>query len=321
VPVLERELTAARDGLQTALDESADAEHEFRLATEELQSTNEELQSTNEELETSKEELQSSNEELLTVNEELQNRMKELGEINDDLHNVLLGVDQAVVIADLELRIRRYTLAAERLFNLVPGHVGHSIELLERFMGTRALRDTVTTVIRTLAPADEEVHASNHRWYRLRVVPYKTLEHAVTGAIISLADIDVRKKASELVNEVSDYALKYLATVQHPLVMIDRRLRISWVNPPFFTRFKLVREEVLGSLLADLGTRGWLDPGLHDRLLATLDRGVPLRDVAVSGLLRDEPFRVMRVGATRVPISTDAPMALVSFEEAATVAH
>ena len=57
----------------------------------------------------SKEELQSTNEELTTVNDELQNRMGELQLTNDDLHNVLAGIGDAIVIVGMDLRIRRFT--------------------------------------------------------------------------------------------------------------------------------------------------------------------------------------------------------------------
>ncbi len=57
---LERELSVAREELQSTVEE-------YDTALEELKSANEELQSTNEELETSKEEIQSVNEELQTT--------------------------------------------------------------------------------------------------------------------------------------------------------------------------------------------------------------------------------------------------------------
>ena len=70
-PVVNSELHASKQELETVY--------------EELQSTNEELQSTVEELETTNEELQSANEELETMNEELQSTNEELRTINDEL--------------------------------------------------------------------------------------------------------------------------------------------------------------------------------------------------------------------------------------------
>ena len=75
---LSQELAAARDYLQSVIEEYEATNEELQSASEEAQSSNEELQSINEELETSKEELESSNEELITLNEELNNRNAEL---------------------------------------------------------------------------------------------------------------------------------------------------------------------------------------------------------------------------------------------------
>src|SRR5204863_9322112 len=124
--------------------------------------------STTAELETSKEELQSTDAELTTVNDELQSRMTELSQINDDLHNVLSGVDNAVVIVGMDLRIRRYTAAAERLFNLVLADVGRSVGCLDPFLASGPLEPKLTAVIESLASVEEDILASNHRWYMMR---------------------------------------------------------------------------------------------------------------------------------------------------------
>ena len=55
---METELVAAKEHLQSVINEREVANEELRSANEEIQSSNEELQSTNEELETAKEELQ-----------------------------------------------------------------------------------------------------------------------------------------------------------------------------------------------------------------------------------------------------------------------
>ena len=183
---LEGDLASTKEYLQTTIQEKQSANEELKAANEELQSSNEELQSTNEELETSREEMQSTNEELTTVNEELHNRMMELSQINDDLHNVLAGVDSAVVIVGMDLRIRRYTAAAEKLLNLVASDVGRTIDIIDPFLGTNKVGSRVSSVIQTLSLLEEDVLGSNHRWYALRISPYKTLDHSIRGALITL---------------------------------------------------------------------------------------------------------------------------------------
>jgi two-component system CheB/CheR fusion protein len=82
---LRQELEAARDFLQTTIEEQEAAKEELKSAHEELLSANEEFQTTNEELETAKEELQATNEELVTTNDELRHRNRELNQSNEAL--------------------------------------------------------------------------------------------------------------------------------------------------------------------------------------------------------------------------------------------
>src|SRR6266478_6150390 len=121
---LTREIGQLRAQLQSLIEEHETTSEEFKTANEEVLSSNEELQSTNEELETAKEELQSTNEELTTVNEELQNRNLELSTANNDLLNVLENVNIPVVIVNNDVRIRRFTPAAQKLLNLLSSDVG-----------------------------------------------------------------------------------------------------------------------------------------------------------------------------------------------------
>ena len=267
-----------REYLQATLEEKEGANEELKATNEELQSSNEELQSTNEELETSKEEMQSTNEELTTINDELQNRMAELSQANDDLHNVLTGVDNVVVIVGMDLRIRRFTAAAERLFNMVPADVGRLVSFLNTFIGARDMEKIVARVIETLSTAEEEVLTSNHRWYCLRVAPYKTLDHSIRGAVITLTDIDVRKKAADLARDVGDYASESLGAIGHPLVIVDGKARVVWANSPFYATFKLAPEETTGNILFDVGDRQMAVPGLRELIEGTVASGKVFRD-------------------------------------------
>src|ERR671937_198988 len=97
-------------------------------------SMNEELQSANEELETSKEELQSLNEELNTVNSQLREKVQDLETANNDMANLLNCTDIATVFLDTNFRIKRFTAAGVRLFNLIDTDIGRPIgDITPRF--------------------------------------------------------------------------------------------------------------------------------------------------------------------------------------------
>ena len=311
---LERELAVTKDFLQTTIEEKESTTEQLKAANEELQSSNEELQSTNEELETSKEEMQSTNEELTTVNEELQNRMAELTQSNDDLQNVLSGVDNAVIIVGMDLRIRRFTSAAEKIFNLVPADVGRSVDFLDPFLGAGALGPKVSSVIDTLNVVDEEVLARNQRWYGLKVSPYKTLDHSIRGATIVLTQIDVRKRAAATARNAGEYAARFLAAVARPLLIVDSKLRIVWASDAFFSAFQLTPEETIGSLLPALGSNDWMDTDLRRQVDAAFASGRLFRDHRAEIELQGAGRRRVNVGGSQIPLSSDVPLVLISLE-------
>ncbi len=310
---LERELEITKDYLHTSIEDKESASEELKSANEELQSANEELQSTNEELETSREEMQSSNEELTTVNEELQSRMSELSQTNDDLHNVLVGVDNSVIIVGMDLRIRRYTSSAERLLNLAPADLGRPIAYLDSFCGIDT-RSKVGRVIETLVAVEEEILCRNQRWYSLRIIPYKTLDHAIRGAVISLLDIDIRKRSASLLRDVGDYASKFLGAIHHPLLIVDGKLRIVWANDPYYQRYQAVPEETIGNIFPPADS-SWNKTKLRGRLENAISTGETFQDLEVRMESPGRAGQALRIGGSRVPVAGDSIFILVSIEE------
>lgn len=190
-----QELSATRDYLQSVIEQQEAANEELQSANEEVQSANEELQSINEELETSREEIQSSNEELTTVNEELQNRNEELNRVNNDLNNLFGSLQMAIVMVWQDLRIRRFTPMAEKLFNLIATDIGRPIGDIKLNLTVQDLPQLLAEAIDQVASRDLEVQDQSGRWYQLRIRPYRTLDNHIDGAVILLFDIDSLKRS------------------------------------------------------------------------------------------------------------------------------
>jgi two-component system CheB/CheR fusion protein len=194
---LQRELAEMADYLQTVQEGHEATNEELQASNEEVQSANEELQSVNEELETSKEELESTNEELTTVNEELANRNVELNRLNSDLVNLQTSTHLAIVLLGRDLTIRRFSVQAEKQFNLVAADVGRPIGNVRHNLDLSDLESFVSEVIASVREAEREVRDKAGRWYSLRVRPYLTLDNKVDGAVMVLVDIDALKRAGE----------------------------------------------------------------------------------------------------------------------------
>jgi two-component system, chemotaxis family, CheB/CheR fusion protein len=194
---LQQELGAMREYLQSVIEEQESTSEELKSANEEILSANEELQSTNEELQTAKEEAQSANEELATVNDELRHRNVELARVNNDLVNLLSGVGIPIVMVSRDLRVRRFTPPAEKLFNLIPTDVGRPISDIKPNLDLPDLAKLITRVIDSLTPYEGVVRDQEGRRFYLRVRPYVTLDKTIDGAWIVLLDVSAFGAAAE----------------------------------------------------------------------------------------------------------------------------
>jgi chemotaxis methyl-accepting protein methylase/PAS domain-containing protein len=180
--ILMQELQQTREALQTTHEE-------MQTRVEELKSSNEELQSTNEELTTSKEELQSLNEELQTLNGELQSKVDELTWARNDMNNLLNSTEIATVFLDSEMQLRRFTTHATRLFKLIPGDVGRPLSDVVTDLDYPQLIDDAQGVQRTLVFQEKTATTHNGRWYRVRIMPYRTQENRIDGVVMTFIDI------------------------------------------------------------------------------------------------------------------------------------
>ena len=194
---LENELRVAKGRLQATIEQSEASNEELKASNEELQAINEELRSATEELETSREELQSVNEELITVNYELRSKVEETAKINDDLQNFIASTDIATVFVDAGLRIKRYTPKAELIFNIIPGDVGRCLLDITHRLEYPALAEDAAAAFETLQLIEREVCSVDGRWFAARVVPYRTSENRIDGAVLTFVDTTALRHARE----------------------------------------------------------------------------------------------------------------------------
>jgi len=194
---LQQELQSTREYLHATIEELETSNEELKSANEELQSVNEEMQSTNEELETSKEELQSTNEELNTVNAELQIKVHELARSGDDLNNLLAASDIASIFLDTHLCIQRYTPAAARIIKLIPTDIGRPLDDLKTSFPQVDLAKQTLEVLDNLNSVEKQIMSEDHVWYQLKVMPYRTRDNVIDGAVLTLTNIQQQVHQSE----------------------------------------------------------------------------------------------------------------------------
>ncbi len=185
---LEQMLQQTQENLQATVEELATTNEEQQATNEELIASNEELQSTNEEL-------QSVNEELYTVNAEYQFKIQQLTELTNDLNNLLENIDIGVIFLDNELCIRKFTPAANIVFNLVDADVNRPIGHLANNLDNIDILSLLEQAQQQVAPLAQEVRIKGQGLHLLlRIYPYHTENQVVDGLILTFVNIDDIKK-------------------------------------------------------------------------------------------------------------------------------
>jgi two-component system CheB/CheR fusion protein len=297
--LLRQELASTREYLQSVIEQQDAVNEELKSANEEILSGNEELQSTNEELETAKEELQSINEELNTVNDQLQFRNQELSRLGDALTNLQASANVPMVELGIDLRIRRFTPAAAKVLNLLPGDVGRPMGNLKLPFETSDLEELITEVVDTVQVKEREVRDRDGRWYALRIHPYRTADNRIDGAVVVLVDIHEVKSAQEKIRDARDYAEAIVETVRDPLLVLDKELRVVSANQAFYRSFQRVPAETEGRFIYELGNRQWDIPELRHLLEEILPQGTVFQDFEVSRDFERIGRRIMLLNGRR----------------------
>jgi len=301
---LEAELQRTKEHLQETIEHSEISTEELRASNEELQAINEELRSATEELETSKEELQSVNEELVTVNYELKVKVEETGKANDDLNNLIASTDIATVFVDSAMRIKRFTPRATDIFSIIASDLGRSLLDLTHRLDYDELADDVANTFDTLRPVEREVRSIEGRCYIVRLLPYRTTEDRIEGAILTFFDITARRQAEEHA-QVSEARMRMVAesTDDYAIISMDAEGRATSWNRGAERLFGYTEQDMLGQTLERLFTPEDRQAGAREE---------EMRRARLDGRSKDERWHLRKDGSrffasgVTSPLGTDA---------------
>ncbi|MHB8997838.1 MAG: chemotaxis protein CheB [Armatimonadota bacterium] len=267
----EQELRAAHEEMQGAIEQMESSNEELTASNEEMASMNEELQASNEELETSKEELQSVNEELRTVNVELEEKVAELKRATDDLNNLLRSTNIPTLFLDRELRLKRFTPQALRLFNLLPTDVGRPITDLSLKLQGMDLTGDARRVLESQQPVTREVQGADGRLYDHRTQPYLTEDNSVQGVVATFVDItdlaNSRNQLKKRAAQLQTAALRLTEVQQHERGRLAHLLHDGIQQVVAAAKLKL--QMALGGTTGD--TRSALEEAVRDLNQAIAD--------------------------------------------------
>lgn len=254
---LEKELTYTKQQLHTTIEQMETSLEELKSTNEELQSTNEELQSTNEEALTTKEEMQSLNEELMTINLQYQNKAEELTRMNNDMKNLLDNTDIGTIFLDNNLNILRFTPQVNKLFNVINSDVGRSITHIVSNFDYPSIENAIVEVIEKLNGKELEVKTKTNDWYNLRIMPYRTMDNFISGAVLTFTKITPVKALERKFTSLLCYIQATVDQLQHAAVILDRDGKVLVVNSFFLQLFQMREAEIREQFFMEIVHNRW----------------------------------------------------------------
>ncbi len=198
---LEEELMRMKTQLRGTIEQYEFQGEELKASNEELQAMNEELRSAAEELETSKEELQSINEELRTVNQELKVKIDETSMAGNNLQNLINSTDIGTIFLDRSLRVKMFTPAIVRIFNLIPADYGRLLSDITTKFFNEQIGIDAELVLESLQTVEREITTFDKQVFMMRALPYRTSEDRISGVVLTFINITERKKAESALKE------------------------------------------------------------------------------------------------------------------------
>ncbi len=310
---MEAELQRSKEKLQETIEHAEVSNEELRASNEELQAINEELRSATEKLETSKEELQSVNEELITVNYELKVKVEETGKANDDLNNLIASTDIATIFVDRALRIKRFTPRAADIFSIIPTDIGRSLLDITHRLDYDHLAEDVSATFDTLRPVERELRSNDGRYYIVRLLPYRTTEDKIEGAVMTFIDISRRREA-EAKARLGEEWMRLVAdsTDDYAIITVDAQGLVTSWNKGAERNFGYTDQDMIGNSL--------------DKVFVPEDRaaGAPAderRRARTDGRAEDERWHVRKDGSRFFAIGVTTVLQSGDFEGYAKIAR
>ncbi|MGH8125438.1 MAG: ATP-binding protein [Rhodanobacteraceae bacterium] len=146
------------------------------------------------------------------------------------------------------LRIKRFTPRATDIFNIIPGDVGRSLLDINGRLDYPQLTDDATTAFESLREIEREVRSAEGRWYAVRVLPYRTAENRIDGAVLTFIDITGLRRAEERVSSSEDQLRHAMeGTIEHAIMMLDTQGKVTVWNSGAEKLFGWSAQEMIGN--------------------------------------------------------------------------
>jgi two-component system CheB/CheR fusion protein len=170
----------------------------------------------------------------------------DLSRANNDMNNLLAGTGVGTLFVDYEVRIARFTPAVTGVINLIASDIGRPLgDVAANLVDYDRLVPDIREVLRTLAPKEAEVRSRSGVWYLMRILPYRTMENLIEGAVVTLVDISARKQTEESLRRSEERLKLFINQAYAGVAEVSLQGQYTFVNDRLCELLGYARDELL----------------------------------------------------------------------------
>jgi len=151
-----------------------------------------------------------------------------------------------------------------------------------------------------LQSANEEVVSSNEELQTVNEeleTSKEELESANEELTTTNQELQIR---NDLLNESYEYSEAIISTMNEPMLVLGKDLRVKSANKAFYKKFEVSQEETEGILLYDLGNKQWDIPALRELLEDIIPKNSQFYNYEVHHTFLQLGLKIMSLNASRI---------------------
>ena len=197
----------------------------------------------------------------------------------------MASTDIGTIFLDRQLRIHRFTPAAQEVFNLLPADLGRPISDITTRLNYEGFLPDLEQVLQKLLPIEREVQLGKGDWFLTRIAPYRTGEDYIAGVVATFINITRRKKAEEqlraLSEELKSQVQRFnsiMASVPDFVYQFDLEGRFTYISQSLLDLWRLSYDQAIGKNFHELSYPPELAGKLQKQIAEVIETRRPLRD-------------------------------------------
>ena len=195
-----------------------------------------------------------------------------------DIHYLILFTKTAVPAVEEKTK----TTTSQKIADALKQNEKLERELAHTREDMRSVTEDMEATNEELQSANEELQSSNEEMQSLNEEMETSKEELQsTNEELTIVNHELMDKQEQL-NTARLYSEAIVTTIRHPLIILDKALRIKTANAAFYKRFDCTEEETEGKLFYEIQNNRWDDSQMRTLLENILPKRETIVDLELS---------------------------------------